>query len=118
MSFKKFTVAVLCTLLSLSSAQNIRGAANASIQCTPESRIGEMCMLVVQPVCGYRPDIVCSTNDPITCNYNTFSNACEACHDPSVASYTKGACPETVSPANPSTPTNSANPAQPSEPAQ
>ena len=112
MSFKKFTVAVLCALLSLASAQNIRGVAHPSIQCTPESRIGEFCYLVVMPVCGYRPDIVCTANDPITCNYVTYSNACEACHDPSVASYTKGACPETVSPANPSTPTSSGNPVQ------
>ncbi len=98
MSFKRFTAAVLCALLALSSAQNIRGTASAaaastSTECTPESRIGEFCPMVFFPVCGYRPDVVCSTNDPITCNYNTYSNACEACHDPSVASYTDGECP-------------------------
>ncbi len=100
MSFKKFTIGVLCALLALSSAQNIRGTAaaaanpNTSIQCTPESRIGEFCSLIVMPVCGYRPDVVCSTNDPITCNYNTYPSPCEACHDPSVQSYTIGICPE------------------------
>ena len=103
MSFKKFTIAVLCALLSLSSAQNIRGTAsaaantNSSIQCTPDSRIGEFCLAVFSPVCGYRPDIVCTANDPITCNYVTYSNACEACHDPSVASYTTGECPQSNS---------------------
>jgi len=108
MSFKKFTIAVLCALLSFSSAQNIRGtataAANTPIQCPSGSRIVEPCPLAVMPICGYRPDIVCSANDPITCNYVTYSSPCEACNDPSVASYTIGACPETVSPANPSEP--------------
>ncbi len=101
MSFKKFTVAVLCALLSLTSAQNIRGTAAAASAtsglCLPQDREAVLCSLVVAPVCGYRPDIVCSANDPITCNYVTYSNACEACRDPSVFSYTNGACPESNS---------------------
>ncbi len=94
MSFKAFTIAALCALLSLSSAQTTGGFLSHSIQCTPESREGEFCSLVVQPVCGYKPDIVCADGFPTNCNYVTYSNACEACHDPSVASYTKGVCPQ------------------------
>jgi len=103
MSFKRFTVAILCALLSLASAQNIRGTAAAAANanglglCLPQDREAVICSLVVAPVCGYRPDIVCSANDPITCNYVTYSNACEACRDPSVFSYTSGACPESSS---------------------
>jgi len=92
----KFTIAILLVIFacfSQVSAQNIKGFLAAK-RCTPKSRQGQMCVLVVQPVCGYRPHVVCAANDPITCNYVTYSNACEACHDSSVSSYTKGACPK------------------------
>ena len=93
MSFKKFTLAALCALLSLGSAQTTGGFL-AATQCTPETREGEFCSLVGQPVCGYKPDIVCADGFPTNCNYATYSNACEACHDAAVASYTKGMCPQ------------------------
>ncbi len=93
MSFKKFTVAVLCALLSLTSAQTTGGFLTPSIQCTPESRQGEICSMIANPVCGYRPDAVCITIIP--CKYQTYANACEACHDPLVESYTIGPCAPT-----------------------
>jgi len=92
MSFKKFTVAVLFAVLSLGSAQTTGGFLTSSIQCTPESRQGEICSMIADPVCGYRPDVVCAA---IPCKYETYANACEACHDPQVVSYTIGPCAPT-----------------------
>ena len=92
MSFKEFTVAVLLAVLSLGSAQNTGGFLTPSIQCTPESRQGELCSMIANPVCGYRPDAICVA---IPCKYETYSNACEACHDPQVVSYTIGPCAPT-----------------------
>jgi len=50
--------------------------------------------MIYEPVCGYKPDQMCITTVP--CNYVTYSNACEACHDKDVASYTKGECPAPI----------------------
>jgi hypothetical protein len=60
--------------------------------CTPKDREGDICPLVVDPVCGYRPELVCITTP---CNYVTYNNACEACHDEFVVSYTQGKCRKT-----------------------
>ncbi len=93
MSFKKFTVAALFALLSLTSAQTTGGFQSLPIECTSESRQGEICSLIVEPVCGYKPDTICAAIIP--CVYETYSNACEACHDPQVVSYTIGPCAPT-----------------------
>ena len=98
MSFQKLTSALLLALFafaSFGSAQNMRGAANSATQCTDPNRFNEMCMLVVSPVCGYKPDVVCVG---LPCNYVTYSNSCEACRDPDVVSYTNGKCTEVVPP--------------------
>ena len=57
--------------------------------CLPKDREGTLCPMVVDPVCGYKTDILCTL---IPCNHITYSNACEACHDLGVVSYTQGAC--------------------------
>ena len=62
---------------------------NTPYECTSQDREGSVCPLVVDPVCGYKPDLVCTG---AICNYQTYNNGCEACHDPLVASYTQGAC--------------------------
>jgi len=59
--------------------------------CTEESRNGDACPANIDPVCGFKPDIVCVTTP---CNYITYGNACEACHDALVVSYTYGECAE------------------------
>ena len=57
--------------------------------CQAADREGDMCPMIYSPVCGYRPGIACITTP---CNHVTYSNACEACHDPLVQSYTAGEC--------------------------
>jgi len=59
--------------------------------CTPATRLGDVCVDIYQPVCGYRPDLNCLTTP---CNHITYPNRCEACHDSDVVSYTKGECTE------------------------
>lgn len=92
MSFTKFTVAVLLVLFcfaSFSSAKGFHGP--KATKCLPRDRKGDVCPMIYAPVCGHKPDIVCITTP---CNYITYSNACEACHDADVKSYTQGECPE------------------------
>lgn len=96
MSFTKFTLSLLLVLFCFSSLAFSQSSSSSTItKCRPKDRLGTLCSLVVDPVCGYKPDIVC-TGSP--CNYITYSNACEACHDPQVASYTQGKCPQTINP--------------------
>ena len=87
----KFTLATLLVILALASvcySKNIRGCKSVT-KCTDPFRLKEMCMPVVSPVCGYRPDLVCVTTP---CKYITYTNSCEACRDPDVISYTDGPC--------------------------
>ncbi len=92
----KFTLALLLVLFCFSSLAFSQDSSTSTItKCRHKDRLGKFCSLVVEPVCGYKPDIVC-TGSP--CNYITYSNACEACHDRQVASYTKGKCPQTIVP--------------------
>jgi len=63
-------------------------------QCTAESRKGEFCPAIYQPVCGYRPDSVCTNS---SCEYMTYSSPCDACHDPQVVSFSKGECSNPLS---------------------
>jgi len=89
-SLTKFGLAFLIALLCISSraqAKSIRGP--TGIKCDPKQREGDVCPQIYMPVCGFKPDIVCITTP---CNYITYSNACEACHDLDVESYTVGAC--------------------------
>lgn len=58
--------------------------------CTANQKKGIICTQIYDPVCAYKPNIRCITTP---CNYITYPNACQACHDPNVYSYTKGACP-------------------------
>ena len=62
---------------------------NTPYVCTAQDREGVYCPQVVDPVCGYKPDLVCPGD---ICNYQTYSNGCEACHDELVESYTQGKC--------------------------
>ena len=95
MSFKRFTLALLLVIFCVSSlgfAKKIRGP--KVTKCLARDRIGDLCPMIYEPVCGYKPNQMCITTVP--CNYVTYSNACEACHDKEVASYTKGECPAPV----------------------
>ena len=88
--FAKFGLALLFALLCLSiriQAKGIRGT--TGIPCDPKQREGDVCPQIYMPVCGFKPDLVCITTP---CNFITYSNSCEACHDLDVASYTVGAC--------------------------
>ncbi len=92
MTFRKFTITLLLVIfafISLSSAQNMRGSASGT-KCPAQGTVPEACPLYIDPVCGYRPDFVCILP---SCQYQTYSNGCEACNDPLVVSYTQGPCP-------------------------
>lgn len=58
--------------------------------CQPSQRQGDVCFQIYDPVCA-KVNIQCikAPCDPIR---ETFSNACEACRNPLVESYTKGEC--------------------------
>jgi hypothetical protein len=60
--------------------------------CTPESREGEFCIEVYQPVCGWfdSEKIVC-VKHPCA---KTFSNSCFACLSDEVEYWTVGVCPQ------------------------
>ena len=62
---------------------------NPPYVCTAADREGVYCPLVVDPVCGYKPELKCPGD---ICGYQNYSNGCEACHDPFVTSYTQGKC--------------------------
>ncbi len=64
--------------------------ANQVFTCTPEQRNAQVCAQIYQPVCA-TVNIQCITTpcDPIQ---ETFSNACSACSNPLVSSYTAGEC--------------------------
>ncbi len=59
--------------------------------CTPEQRIGDVCIELYQPVCGW------FDSEKIQCiKYpcaQTFSNSCFACIDNKVLYWTEGECP-------------------------
>lgn len=61
-----------------------------SITCSPESKLVEVCTMEYAPVCGL-VEVQCITTpcDPVP---QTFGNACGACAQGNVASYTEGAC--------------------------
>ncbi|MCR4330682.1 MAG: hypothetical protein NUV49_02265 [Patescibacteria group bacterium] len=63
---------------------------NQVFTCTLEQRNAEVCAQIYQPVCA-TVNIQCITTpcDPIQ---ETFSNACSACSNPLVSSYTVGEC--------------------------
>ncbi len=90
MSFTKFTLAVLLVLFCFSSFGFAKGCLGQKrTRCLAKDREGDVCPMIYDPVCGHKPDIVCVTTP---CNYITYGNACEACHDPEVKSYTQGEC--------------------------
>ncbi len=62
------------------------------VVCSPESKLAEVCTADYTPVCGL-VDVQCVTTpcDPIP---QTFGNACGACSQGNVTSYTAGACEE------------------------
>lgn len=61
-----------------------------SITCSPESKQVQACTRIYKPVCGM-VQVQCITTpcDPIP---ETFGNACDACSQGNVISYTEGAC--------------------------
>lgn len=60
--------------------------------CTSEQRAAEACIEIYQPVCAsVRVECVTTPCDPVQ---ETISNACKACQNDRVLSYTEGACQE------------------------
>src|SRR3989344_1627205 len=60
-------------------------------ECTPESKLVEICEPIDNPVCGwYDTQISCSWGP---CSRSTFPNKCEACRTPHVFYWTEGDCP-------------------------
>ncbi len=59
--------------------------------CTPQSREGDVCITLYQPVCGWNdPEKVQCIRYPCA---ETYSNSCVACHNDNVLYYTEGECP-------------------------
>jgi len=55
----------------------------------------EVCTQQHEPVCAKRDTGIRCVTTPCPSEENiTFTNACEACSDPKVFGYVKGACPE------------------------
>jgi hypothetical protein len=64
--------------------------AGATIECTAESRAGDVCAQIFDPVCA-EVQIQC-IKAPCNPVKQTFSSPCEACHNPLVKAYSKGEC--------------------------
>jgi len=92
MSFTKFALAVALALFCFSSFGFAKGFLGPKeTLCLDQDREGDLCPAVVDPVCGYNTEILCTL---VPCNHITYSNPCEACRDTGVVSYTPGACAE------------------------
>jgi hypothetical protein len=65
-------------------------AASGAITCSPESRQVQACTKEYRPVCGL-VEVQCVTT-PCNPVPETFGNACSACAQGNVASFTPGAC--------------------------
>jgi len=61
-----------------------------AIMCSPESKLAEACNRMYAPVCGL-VEVQCVTT-PCNPVPETFSNACTACAQGNVISYTEGQC--------------------------
>lgn len=59
-------------------------------KCTSEQRGGSICTAIYKPVCA-KVNIQCFTT-PCNPIYETFSNACQACQNSLVESYTTNSC--------------------------
>lgn len=60
------------------------------LECSPESRLAEMCAEIYAPVCtSYQVQCVTTPCPPMP---KTYENDCKACMDNNVLSYTEGAC--------------------------
>ncbi len=93
MKFNRHSLSILLVLLCVfslvSSAFYVRGT--EATKCRPKDRKSQACLMIYQPVCGYKPHIRCVK---APCNYITYSNSCTACLDPDVRAYTPGPCAE------------------------
>lgn len=62
----------------------------AGVECKPEQRNVDACTAVYQPVCGQvQVECITAPCNPVP---ETFSNACQACSNSRVLSYTEGEC--------------------------
>jgi len=81
---------IIAILIILASVRNNPNPTPSQNYCTNESRQGEVCPEVYQPVCGWSNESIQCIKYPCVAMYG---NSCEACHDAKVAYYTPGACP-------------------------
>ncbi|MEK7615767.1 MAG: hypothetical protein AAB420_00995 [Patescibacteria group bacterium] len=63
-----------------------------TVYCTPDQRKAEFCAEIYAPVCG-NVEVQC-IKEPCYPIRQTFGNACEACANDLVTSYTEGVCNE------------------------
>ena len=59
------------------------------VYCTLESRIGDACITLYEPVCGYFNQEIKCVSSPCA---QTYSNSCFACLDEKVEFYVNGEC--------------------------
>jgi len=82
----KFIAVLIFAMMALASAR----LGDFQIECTPQQRNAAFCPTHYSPVCGHNPHLRC-IRAPCP-NTRTFSNACEACMNPLIFSYTEGPC--------------------------
>ena len=83
---------VLATLL-LAACQQAESPGKVSGATVCEDPRPEMCTREYRPVCALRDTGVrCVTEPCDNTEQKTYGNACDACADPAVISYTEGAC--------------------------
>ncbi len=84
-------LALTMSLLSLLACEPPVQPSEQGTDCT-EPR-PQMCTREYQPVCGLRDTgIRCVTEPCPSIENKTYGNACDACADPDVISYSPGAC--------------------------
>lgn len=74
-----------------SNSSSSGGNVSDKIYCSPQSRSGDACIQIYQPVCGwYNSTKVQCIKYPCAEN---FGNSCVACHNSNVDYWTAGVCP-------------------------
>jgi len=88
----KLSISLVLILFSLSLLAHAKPTAGTTpgVQCTLANRLVRKCPTDYEPVCGYKSSEVVCVRAP--CTEVTYQNACFACKDFDVLSYTPTAC--------------------------